>query len=123
MTKDFDSVGKWGDFGGDPSLALGLFNEEAIFTEGCNPDRPEGEEVGGVDNEDYVINISKYLDNVVWVPFRKGERGVVKEVVNCSTKMRAEDGCGEAFALKYTLRDFKVRERGGRDRNVQGCVW
>ena len=118
LTKDFHCVGKRGDFRGDPGLAFGLFNKKAEFSEGFDPDRPKCEEVLGVNDKDYVINVSQNLDDVFGVPVRKGERGLVEEVVNCSTKMRAEDGGGEAFALKYALCDFKVRERRGRDRNV-----
>ncbi len=82
-------------------------------TEGLNPDRPQGGKIFRVDNEDDVIDIGENLDDFVGVPVGKGERGLVEEVVNSSTKVRAENCCGETFALKDTLCDFEVRE-GGR---------
>ena len=58
------------------------------------------------------------MDDFVGVPIGEGERGLVEEVVNCSTKVRAENSCGETFALKDTLCDFEIGEGGRRDRNV-----
>ena len=108
MTKDLHRVGVRGDFGGNPGFALGLFDEKAKLFEGLDPDRPQGGEVLRVNKEDDVVNISEDLDDFVGVPVGKGERGLVKEVVNCSSKVRAEHGGGEALALEYTLCDFKV---------------
>ena len=108
MTKDLHRVGIRGDFGGDPGFALGLFNKKAKLFEGLDPDRPECEEILWVNDKDNIINVSKNLYDVLGVPVWKGERGLVKEVVNCSSKVRAEHGCGEALSLEYTLCDFKV---------------
>ena len=108
MTKDFHSVGIRGDFGGDPGLALGLFNEKAKLFEGLDPNRPKSEEIFWVNDKDNVVDVSKNLYDVFGVPIGKGERGLVKKVVNCSTKVRAEHGGGEALALEYTLCDFEV---------------
>ena len=82
MTKNFYRVGKRGDFGGDPGLALGLFNKKAELTEGFDPDRPQGGEVLRVNNEDYVVNIGKDLNNVFGVSVGESERGLVEKVVN-----------------------------------------
>ena len=43
-----------------------------------------------------------------WVPVGEGERGLVKKVVNCGPKVRAENSSGEALALEDTLRDFEM---------------
>ena len=108
LTKDLHRVRVRGDFGGDPGFALGLFDQKAKLFEGLNPDRPKSEEIFWVNDKDHVVNVCKNLCDVFGVPVGEGERGLVKKVVNCSPKVRAEDGGGEALALEDTLCDFKV---------------
>ena len=57
MTKDLHRVGIRGDFGGDPSFALGLLNVKSICGEKFYPDRPKREAVGRFRDEYYVIHI------------------------------------------------------------------
>ena len=108
VPKDFYRVGVRANFGGDPGFALGLFDEKAKLFEGLNPDRPKSEEVFWFNDKDNVVDVCKNLYDVFGVPVGEGERGLVKKVVNCSSKVRAEDGGGEALALENTLCDFKV---------------
>ena len=118
LAKQFDSLREGGKLGGDPGFALGLFNQKAVLAEGLDPNRPKGGEIFRVNNEDDVVNIGENLNDFVGVSIGKGERGLVEKLVYCGTKVRAENGCGETFALKDALCDFKVGERGRRDRNV-----